>query len=104
MNCTATPMGNTGQARRKTRRTARSWAAATAAWMLALAAAAAVWLPIVMPAAAKADTCGSVGGRHWSVSGCPAPPAYDPPPPTDYTPNATVCAQGGRWFSWSACK
>ncbi|MBW0015278.1 MAG: hypothetical protein JO059_19245 [Mycobacterium sp.] len=64
---------------------------------------------VVAPAAARADACGSFGGRHWSVSGCPPPPAYYPPPaqtapPPDYTPNATVCAQGGRWFSWSACK
>ncbi|ORW33765.1 hypothetical protein AWB91_06235 [Mycobacterium paraense] len=78
------------------------------AWVLALFAAAAALL-VVAPATAHADTCGSFGGRHWSVSGCPAPPAYYPPPaqtapPSDYTPNATVCAQGGRWFSWSACK
>ena len=101
MSRTTAPMRNVNQPMHNTRRKARSSTGAAAAWALALAAAAAA-LPIALPAAANADACGSVGGQHWSVSGCADPGQYVPPP--DNTPNATVCAQGGRWINWSACK
>jgi hypothetical protein len=108
MNCTAEPLPPAARDTHNPPRHERPSTAAALAWVLALSAAAAA-LPLVAPATAQADACGTVGGRHWSVSGCPAPPTYYPPPaqtapPSDYTPNATLCAQGGRWFSWSACK
>lgn len=74
-----------------------------------------------------ADVCGSVGGRHVSVSGCgsvadaiapwvPPPGAYapmpedyyaapppPPPPPPPPLPNVNVCANVGRRVSVSGC-
>lgn len=77
------------------------------------------------PASASADVCGSVGGRHVSVSGCGSiadavapyvpPPAYyapmpedyvappPPPPPPPPLPNVNVCANFGRRISVSGC-
>ncbi|MGV9801688.1 RNA-binding protein [Mycobacterium sp. NPDC003449] len=68
---------------------------------------------------AGANVCGSVGGRHFDVSGCSdplyelndalapppppgaPPPAYVPPPPP--APNVSVCANVGRRISVSGC-
>lgn len=77
------------------------------------------------PVAANADVCGSVGGRHVSVSGCgsvadavapwvappaayaPLPEDYEaappPPPPPPPPPNINVCANFGRRISVSGC-
>ncbi len=81
-------------------------------------------LTISEPAAAHADVCGSVGGRHVSVGGCgsiadaiapyvpppavyaPLPEDYDaapPPPPPPPPPNVNVCANFGRRISVSGC-
>lgn len=81
---------------------------------------------VVLPPAASADVCGSVGGRFVSVSGCgnvadaiapwvPPPAAYaplpedyaapppPPPPPPPPLPNVDVCASVGRRISVSGC-
>lgn len=76
------------------------------------------------PVSAHADVCGSVGGRHVSVSGCGsvadavapwvAPPAAyaplpedyaapPPPPPPPPPPNINVCANFGRRINVSGC-
>jgi hypothetical protein len=80
---------------------------------------------VAAPAQSRADVCGSVGGRHVSVSGCgsvadaiapwvpppsqyaPLPEDYEtaapPPPPPPPAPNVTVCANVGRRISVSGC-
>jgi hypothetical protein len=93
----------------------RSWAAAAGA-VLALAAVPGAIVVPQAPGVARADVCGSVGGRRVSVGGCAniadtvadyaPPPAYyaplpdDPPPP----PNVSGCVSyNGRWVSGSGC-
>ena len=74
---------------------------------------------VAAPAISNADVCGSVGGRHVSVSGCgnvadaiapwvpppaayaPLPEDYEAPPPP--APNVNVCANVGRRISVSGC-
>ena len=79
---------------------------------------------VAAPATSLADVCGSVGGRHVSVSGCgsvadaiapwvpppseyaPLPEDYEsapPPPPPPPAPNVSVCASVGRRISVSGC-
>jgi hypothetical protein len=81
---------------------------------------------VAAPARGWADVCGSIGGRHVSVSGCgnvadaiapwvpppseyaPLPEDYEtaappPPPPPPPPPNISVCANVGRRISVSGC-
>ncbi|ORV20725.1 hypothetical protein [Mycolicibacterium confluentis] len=76
---------------------------------------------VAAPATSLADVCGSVGGRHVSVSGCgnvadaiapwapppsayaPLPEDFDAAPPPPPPPNVSVCANVGRRISVSGC-
>ncbi|HUO37852.1 MAG TPA: hypothetical protein VMU34_08435 [Mycobacterium sp.] len=104
----------------------RSWWAAAAA-VLSLATLPVTIVTVQDPAPARADVCGSVGGRHVSAGGCadvadavapwvPPPTAYaplpdDPPPPEDIPPPpppppppVTGCASvSGRHVSVGGC-
>lgn len=73
-------------------------------------------LTVVQAPTAEA-VCGSVGGRHFDVSGCsdplyelnnvlvppPPPGAVPPPPPPPPAPNVSVCANFGRRINVSGC-
>jgi len=90
---------------------------------IAVCASALLWavgLMVVTTPTADATVCGSVGGRHFDVSGCsdpfyelndalPPPPAYYPPPPPPPVyyppppPNIQVCGTVGRRVTVTGC-